>query len=75
MLATGQDSESEKLGVEARKTTLLRKPSDQEDGRLVPQNNHLIRVWMPGSFIYQRERTNEELTSKGRTREREAVGK
>ena len=25
-----------------------------EDGRLMPQNNHLIWVWMPGSFIEQR---------------------
>ena len=30
------------------------------------QNNHLIGVWMPGSFIEQRERGNEELKSKGR---------
>ena len=75
MLATGQTSELERLGVEARKTTVLRKPSDQENSRLVPQNNHLICVWMPDSFISQRERSNEELKSKGRTREREAVGK
>ena len=25
-----------------------------EDGRIEPQNNHLIRVWMPGSFTNQR---------------------
>jgi len=37
-----------------------------EDGRLAPQNNHLVGVWMPGSFIEQRERGNEELKSKGR---------
>ena len=36
----------------------------------MPQNNHLIGVWMPGSFIDQRERSNEELKTKGR-RERE----
>ena len=66
MLATGQTSELERLGVEARKTTVLRKPSDQENSRLVPQNNHLICVWMPDSFISQRERSNEELKSKGR---------
>ena len=41
--------------------TLFRKPSDQEDGRLAPQNNHLIGIWMPGSFIDQREKSNEEL--------------
>ena len=33
---------------------------------LVPQNNPLVRVLMPGSFIDQRERSNEELKSKGR---------
>ena len=37
-----------------------------EDGRLAPQNNHLIWVWMPGFFIDQRDRSNEELKSKGR---------
>ena len=31
----------------------------------VPQNNHLVQVWMPGSFIDQRE-SNEELKSKDR---------
>ena len=45
---------------------LIRGTADQEDGRLAPQNNHLIRVWMPGYFIDQRERSNEELKSKGR---------
>ena len=30
------------------------KPVDQEDGRLMSQNNHLLGVWMPGSFINQR---------------------
>ena len=30
-------------GVEARKReTLIREPADQEDGRLAPQNNHLM---------------------------------
>ena len=36
-------------------------------GGLEPQNNLLIGVWMPGSFINQRERSSEELKSKGRT--------
>ena len=31
-----------------------------------PQNNHLLGVWKPGSFIDQRERSNEEPKSKGR---------
>ena len=25
--------------------------ADQEDGRLAPQNNHLVGVWMPASFV------------------------
>ena len=31
--------------------TLFGKPGDQEDGRLMSQNNHLITVWMSGSLI------------------------
>ena len=69
LLATQQASESERRGVEAKKT-LIGESADGEDGRLVPQNNHLIGVWMSGSFMDQRERSNEELKSKGR-RERE----
>ena len=42
--------------------------------QLGPQNNHLTEVWMAGSFIDHRERSNEKLKSKGRI-EREAVGK
>ena len=34
--------------------TLFGKPGDQEDGRLMSQNNHLITVWMSGSLIDQR---------------------
>ena len=33
---------------------LYSKAADQEDGRLAPQNNHLIGVWMPDSFLDQR---------------------
>ena len=54
LLTVLQASESERRGVEARKTTLFGKPADREDGKLVPQNNHLIWVWMPGSSINQR---------------------
>ena len=39
-----------------KEETLIGDPADQEDGRLVPQNNHLIGVWMPGCFIAQRWR-------------------
>ena len=28
--------------------TLFRKSAD---GRLMSQNNHLVRIWIPGSFI------------------------
>ena len=45
---------TERQGVEARNMTLLGKLADQEDSRLPSQNNHLIEVWMPGSFIEQR---------------------
>ena len=34
--------------------TLFGKPEDQEDHRIMSQNNHLIGVWMPGPFIEQR---------------------
>ena len=40
--------------------------SADQDGRLEPQNNHLLGVWMPGSLTDQREGTNKELKSKGR---------
>jgi len=30
--------------------TLFRKPADQEDGRIMYENNHHLEVWMPGSF-------------------------
>ena len=29
-------------------------PADWEDGRLAPQNNHLVRAWMSDSFMDQR---------------------
>ena len=41
--------------------TLFGKPADREGGRLMPQNNHLIRVWMPVSFIAQRGAGDEEV--------------
>ena len=50
--------------------TLIGEPADWEDGRLVSQINHLTGVWMPGCFIDKRERTKEELKSKGRRRGR-----
>ena len=47
-----RDYESRRPGVEAR-MRLFGKPADQEDGRLMSQNNHLIGVWMPSSFVDQ----------------------
>lgn len=44
----------------------------EKDGRLVPQNHHLIGVWIyPGSFIDQK--SNEELKVKRQNGEGEAV--
>ena len=74
LLTARQASESKRGGVEVRKMTLLRKSADWEDGRLTPQNNHLIGVWVPCPFIDQRERSNVKLKSKGKTAG-EAVGK
>ena len=31
--------------------TLLGKPDGKEDGSIVPQNNLLVRAWMPASFM------------------------
>ena len=56
--------------------TLIEELADWEDGKLAPQNNYLPGVWIPGSFIDQRERSNEELKSKGRIeRERQWASK
>ena len=41
--------------------TLFRKLADKEDGRLTPENNHLVGVWMPDSFMGQ---TWEEVGNK-----------
>ena len=59
--------------------TLFRKPADREDGRLISQSNHLVRVWMPVSFMdseREREREKQRGTKvKSQNREGEAVGK
>ena len=46
--------------------TSFGKPDDQQGGRLAPRSNHLVRVWMPGSFIEPKRKKNEELRSKRR---------
>ena len=52
--------------MEARKTTSLGKSADQGGGRLAPQSNHLVGIWMPGSFIEPKRGKKEEFKSKGR---------
>ena len=47
--------------LEARNTTLFKKLADQEDGRLMSQNSHLMGAWMLGSFIEQRGEGGEEV--------------
>ena len=42
--------------LKARDRTLFGELADQEDGRLMSQNNHRVWVWMPGSFMNQRWR-------------------
>ena len=52
--------------VKARNTTLFRKPSDWEDGILMSQNNYLIGVWTPDSFIEsEREKRCGSKVKKG----------
>ena len=54
LLTAQQPDKSKRWDIEARNMTLFRKSADWEGGRLMPQNNHLIGVWMPGSFTEQR---------------------
>ena len=42
LLSSPQANKSEILGIEAMNMTLFGKPADQEDGRLMFQNNDLI---------------------------------
>ena len=56
--------------------TLFRKPVDQEDGRLICQSNHLIWVWISGSFIEpEREVSRYFSKVKRQNREGKAVRK
>ena len=54
LLTAREVNESERRGVEARNTTVFGELVDQEDSRLRSQNNHSVRVRMPGSFMGQR---------------------
>ena len=38
-----------------KEETLIGESADQEDGRLVPQNNPLTEVWVPGSLLQIRD--------------------
>ena len=40
--------------------TLFRKPADQEDGRLMSENSHLVGVWMSVYFIDLRSCRSED---------------
>ena len=48
LLATRQVNESEVLGSGR---DFIQELADGEDGRLVSQNNHLVRAWLPGSCM------------------------
>ena len=56
LLTAWQASKSGDKVLRQRMMTLSGKPADWKDGRLMSQNNHLIGVWMPVSFIEQRWR-------------------
>ena len=45
--------------------TLFRKSADRQDGRLGSKSNHLIRVWMPVSFIEKRGKEVRKKSKKG----------
>ena len=45
-------------------TTLFRELADQEDSRLMSQNNHFTWFWMPGSFTDQRWREVRKQSKK-----------
>ena len=55
LLVAWQANEPSGRGAEARNMTAFRKPADQGDGRLTTsQNNRLVGIWMPSSFMDQR---------------------
>ena len=60
-----QANKTKRWGVEARNVALFREPADQEDGRIMCLNNHLIGVWMPVSFIELRGKGSEAIKQKG----------
>ena len=47
-----------------RNTTLFSKLADQEDGRLMSHNKHIVRAWMPDSFTDQRWREVRKQSKK-----------
>ena len=51
---------SERQSVEAKNMTSLGNLADQKEVRVMSQNNHLVRVWMPVSFIGQNGEGVEE---------------
>ena len=51
LLTTKQANESEKRRVKTKKGTVFGELTDKKQVRRAPQNNHLVRVWMPGCFV------------------------
>ena len=60
LLITWQSNTSETM-CWGKKYNFFGKLSDQEDGRLVSQNSHLIWSWMPVSFVEYRAGKCEEV--------------
>ena len=54
--------------------TVFGKPADREDGRLAPQNNHLLGVWMQ-VLLYIREKETRRTKVKRQNGDGGAVGK
>ena len=54
LLVAQQTDESERQDVEASNTPLFGELADPKGGTIMSQNNHLVGVWMPGSFLDQR---------------------
>lgn len=48
---TVQPGNESETGVEARNRTSFRELAGPEDGKLLSQNNRLVRVWMSGYLM------------------------
>ena len=52
---TTQPGKESETSVGARNRTSFRELADPEDGRLMSQNNHVVRVWMSGYLLDWRQ--------------------